>query len=188
MTFVDAHKKHNCHATDRHLRNYEECDICLMKYPLNTKDTDYRATHKHVDGVCHNCSEIIPSEMIGTHSCPLRVFTAPVPYRKIACYDFETSAMENEDGEKIHEPAFLCCYFETSELCHFSKINFASTDMNFTETDGVVEPSDNLFLDYYHPKVSVWLPKSVDYKMPEYSFPTVSAANAAQTEHIDTWC
>ena len=105
-TCVNAHKKYNCAATNRNMKKYEECNACLMKYPLNTADIDYRATHRHFDEMCHNCNSIIPAEKINTHSCPLRVFTAPVPYRKIACYDFETAAMLNENGEKIHEPAF----------------------------------------------------------------------------------
>jgi len=177
VTCVNAHKKYNCAARNRNMRKYEECDVCLMKYPLNTANIDYRATHRHFDEMCHNCKNIIPADKIYTHSCPLRVFTAPVPYRKMACYDFETAAMQNENGEKIHEPAFLSCYFETSKVCHFSKINFASTDMNFPETDGIVEHEDDLFLNYYDPKVEVWLPKSIDYKMPEYPFPNVDVAN-----------
>ena len=124
VTCVKTHKKYNCAATNRSMRQYEECDVCLMKYPLHADIADYSKRHRHFDEICHNCKNIIPANDIYTHACPLRVFSAPVPYRKIACYDFETAAMQNDKtGDKIHEPVFLSCYFETSKICHFSKKN-----------------------------------------------------------------
>jgi len=101
------------------------CDDCLMQYPLTIAhdEATWRRSHICFEQVCRSCREMMHPAALKTHCCPLKLFAKPQAYRRIACYDFETSAdTETSNGE--HDAVFVSMYFETETLGHFKLIRY----------------------------------------------------------------
>ena len=140
---------------------------------------EWEKQHQHLETICHLCFQRVPPLEAKTHACPLKTYCPSDSYRRLACFDFETSC-EPKSPEACHEAIFLSCYFETVALGEFKCVSFANDEMEFVH-DGVLSKENGDFqYDYYPPNVAVHIPPSCEYR-PEQSFKSIKEANA----HLD---
>ena len=149
------------------------CKDCLCSYPIEQikinggSYNSWLKTHTHLETICSLCWQVVRPLEAKDHSCPLKVYVRTSPYKKLACFDFETSA--NPQDPKGHEAIFISCFFETVKIGHFQRIDFVSDEVHFEGIDGVLSTADeyagSFTYDYYPPKVAVHVPETCDLKM-----------------------
>ena len=75
-----------------------------------------RGNH-NLETICLLCRKVVLPLEAKDHACPLKVYAKASPHKKLACFDFETSA--HPDRGSKHDAIFISCFFETNRIGDF---------------------------------------------------------------------
>ena len=99
------------HQEKKGCGQYFTCHECLMSYPrkemrpYNYNYKEWVKKHTHLETICPVCKQrVLPSEA-KNHACPLKTYCNSENYRRLACFDFETSCDPNSP-DSYHEAIF----------------------------------------------------------------------------------